>query len=42
MFWYVLWLLFSPLYLMFGLVFRSEQTRPVLGGIINDYYRLAA
>jgi hypothetical protein len=25
MFWYVMLMLFSPLYLMFGLVFRNEQ-----------------
>jgi len=30
MFWYVILMLFSPLYLMFGLVFRSEQARLVL------------
>jgi hypothetical protein len=30
MFWYVMLMLFSPLYLFFGLVFRSEQTRLVL------------
>ncbi|MBE9566338.1 MAG: hypothetical protein IMF16_06290 [Proteobacteria bacterium] len=30
MFWYVMLMLFSPLYLMFGLVFRSEQARLVL------------
>ena len=30
MFWHVMLMLFSPLYLMFGLVFRSEQTRLVL------------
>ena len=30
MFWYLALMLFSPLYLMFGLVFRSEQTRLVL------------
>jgi len=30
MFWYVMLMLFSSLYLMFGLVFRSEQTRLVL------------
>lgn len=31
MFWYVILMLFSPLNLMFGLVFRSEQARLVLG-----------
>ena len=30
MFWYVILMLFSPLYLLFGLVFRSEQARLVL------------
>ena len=30
MFWYVMLMLFSPLYLMFGLLFRSEQARLVL------------
>jgi hypothetical protein len=30
MFWHVVLLLFSPLYLLFGLVFRSEQARVVL------------
>ena len=30
MFWYLMLMLFSPLYLMFGLVFRSEQARRVL------------
>jgi transposase InsO family protein len=30
MFWYVMLMLFSPLYLFFGLVFRSEQARLVL------------
>jgi hypothetical protein len=30
MFWYVILMLFSPLYLMFGLVFRSEEARLVL------------
>ena len=30
MFWYVVLMLFSPLYLFFGLVFRSEQARLVL------------
>jgi transposase InsO family protein len=30
MFWHVMLMLFSPLYLMFGLVFRSEQARLVL------------
>ncbi len=30
MFWYVLLMLFSPLYLLFGLVFRGEQARLVL------------
>jgi hypothetical protein len=30
MFWYVMLMLFSPLYLMFGLMFRSEQARLVL------------
>jgi hypothetical protein len=30
MFWYVILMLFSPLYLCFGLVFRSEQARVVL------------
>ena len=30
MFWYVILMLFSPLYLFFGLVFRSEQARVVL------------
>ena len=30
MFWYVMLMLLSPLYLMFGLVFRSEQARLVL------------
>jgi hypothetical protein len=30
MFWYVVLMLFSPLYLFFGLVFRSEQGRLVL------------
>jgi len=30
MFWYVMLMLLSPLYLMFGLVFRSEQARVVL------------
>jgi len=30
MFWYLLLMLFSPLYLMFGLVFRGEQARLVL------------
>jgi hypothetical protein len=30
MFWYLMLMLFSPLYLMFGLVFRSEQARLVL------------
>lgn len=27
MFWYVMLMLFSPIYLMFGLVFRTEQAR---------------
>ena len=30
MFWHVMLMLFSPLYLMFGLMFRSEQGRLVL------------
>jgi len=30
MFWYVMLMLFSPLYLFFGLVFPGEQTRLVL------------
>ncbi len=30
MFWYVILMLFSPLYLTFGLVFRSEQARLIL------------
>lgn len=30
MFWYVILMLFSPLHLMFGLVFRSDQARLVL------------
>jgi len=30
MFWYVMLMLFSPLYLVFGLVFRSQQARLVL------------
>ena len=30
MFWYVMLMLFSPLYLMFGLVFRGQQIRLVL------------
>ena len=30
MFWYVMLMLLSPLYLLFGLVFRSEQARLVL------------
>ncbi|HUV04683.1 MAG TPA: hypothetical protein VMX94_06200 [Armatimonadota bacterium] len=30
MFWYVMLMLFSPLYLMFGPVFRGEQARLVL------------
>ena len=30
MFWYVMLMLFSPLYLFFGLVFRSEQAQLVL------------
>ena len=30
MFWYVMLMLFSPLYLMFGLAFRGEQARLVL------------
>jgi hypothetical protein len=30
MFWYVILMLFSPLYLMFGLVLRSEQARVVM------------
>ena len=30
MFWYVMLMLFSPLYLVFGLVFRGEQARLVL------------
>jgi transposase InsO family protein len=30
MFWHVMLMLFSPLYLMFGLLFRSEQARLVL------------
>jgi len=30
MFWYLLLMLFSPLYLMFGLIFRSERARLVV------------
>ncbi len=30
MFWHTMLLLFSPIYLMFGLVFRSEQARLIL------------
>ena len=36
MFWYVILMLFSPLYLVFGLVFRSEQARLVLAVLSNN------
>ena len=35
MFWHLLLMLFSPLYLMFGLVFRGEQARAAAGNTLR-------
>jgi len=42
MFWYVMLMLFYPVYLFFGLLLRSTPVCMVLSGLIHDYCRLAA
>jgi hypothetical protein len=42
MVWYLMLMLSSPLSLMFGLLFRGDRARLVLGGLTNDYCLLAA